>query len=114
MAQLPSTSTQTPAMQRLLDGVEKIGNVVPHPAAIFLILNGIAIVFSAKLSLFSTRIQFEHINPKIHEIEKGTTEIRRLLNSDGIRFICTSLVPTFMSLTAHMTHFSRKNFEEEN
>ena len=35
------------AMQRLLDGVERVGNMVPHPVVIFLILIGIVIVLSA-------------------------------------------------------------------
>ncbi len=36
-------------MQRFLDGVEKVGNMVPHPVVIFLILIGIVIVLSAVL-----------------------------------------------------------------
>ncbi|MET0597499.1 MAG: AbgT family transporter, partial [Mesorhizobium sp.] len=38
------------AMQRFLDGVETVGNMVPHPVVIFLILIGIVIVLSALLS----------------------------------------------------------------
>ena len=37
------------AMQRFLDGVEKVGNMVPHPVVIFLILIAIVIVLSAVL-----------------------------------------------------------------
>ena len=39
-------------MQRFLDTVEKVGNMVPHPVIIFLILIGIVIVLSAVLGLF--------------------------------------------------------------
>ena len=39
-------------MQRLLDGVEKVGNMVPHPVIIFLILIGIVIVLSAIAGCF--------------------------------------------------------------
>ena len=43
-------------MQRFLDGVEKVGNMVPHPVVIFLILIGIVIVLSAVLSLFGAAV----------------------------------------------------------
>ena len=38
-------------MQRLLDGIERVGNMVPHPVVIFLILIAIVIVLSSILSL---------------------------------------------------------------
>src|SRR5687767_2661284 len=87
-------------MQRFLDGVEKIGNMVPHPVVIFLILIGIVIVLSAVLSLFGARVSFERINPDTHTIETATTTIQSLLNVEGIRFIYASLIPNFMSFTA--------------
>ena len=37
------------AMQRFLDGVERVGNMVPHPVVIFLILIAIVIALSALL-----------------------------------------------------------------
>ena len=43
-------------MQRFLDGVEKVGNMVPHPVVIFLILIGIVIVLSHILSLFGASV----------------------------------------------------------
>ena len=43
-------------MQRFLDGVEKVGNMVPHPVVIFLILIAIVIVLSAVLSLFGAAV----------------------------------------------------------
>lgn len=87
-------------MQRFLDGVEKVGNMVPHPVVIFLILIAIVIALSALLSLFGAAVTFERINADTHEIETATTEIRSLLNADGIRFMYVSLVPNFMAFTA--------------
>jgi aminobenzoyl-glutamate transport protein len=87
-------------MQRFLDGVEKVGNMVPHPVVIFLILIAIVIVLSAVLSLFGAAVSFERINPETHEIETASTAIRSLVNADGIRFIYQSLIPNFMSFTA--------------
>ncbi|MDI6025918.1 AbgT family transporter [Corticibacterium sp. UT-5YL-CI-8] len=88
------------AMQRFLDGVEKVGNMVPHPVVIFLILIAIVIVMSAVLSMFGASVSFERINPDTHAIETASTEIRSLLNADGIRFMYESLVPNFMAFTA--------------
>ena len=97
-----ATSTAAPktVMQKFLDGVEKVGNMVPHPVVIFLILIAIVIVLSAVLSMFGAAVTFERINADTHEIEKATTEIRSLLNADGIRFMYVSLVPNFMAFTA--------------
>jgi aminobenzoyl-glutamate transport protein len=87
-------------MQRFLDGVERVGNMVPHPVVIFLILIAIVIVLSAVLSLFGAAVSFERINPDTHQVETATTEIRSLLNTDGIRFLYASLIPNFMGFTA--------------
>jgi aminobenzoyl-glutamate transport protein len=87
-------------MGRFLDGIERVGNMVPHPVVIFLILIAIVIVLSVLLSLFGTTVSFERINAETGEIEIATTGIRSLLNIDGIRFMYESLVPNFMSFTA--------------
>ena len=87
-------------MQRFLDGVEKVGNMVPHPVIIFLILIGIVIVLSAVLDAFGATVTFEQINPETHAIETASTGIRSLLNVEGIRFMYSSLIPNFMSFTA--------------
>ena len=88
------------AMQRFLDGVEKVGNMVPHPVVIFLILIGIVIVLSALLGAVGAAVTYERINPDTHEIEQASTQIRSLLNVEGIRFLYSSLIPNFMSFTA--------------
>ncbi|MCP8938229.1 AbgT family transporter [Alsobacter sp. SYSU M60028] len=87
-------------MQRLLDTVERVGNMVPHPVVIFLILIAVVIVLSAVLSAFGTQVTLETLNPDTHKVDRTTTEIRSLLNADGIRFLYTSLIPNFMSFTA--------------
>ncbi|WP_210485370.1 AbgT family transporter [Microvirga antarctica] len=95
-----TTAASKTTMQKILDGVEKVGNMVPHPVIIFLILIGIVIVLSAVLSLFGAAVSFERINADTHQVEMATTEIRSLLNKDGIRFLYSSLIPNFMSFTA--------------
>jgi aminobenzoyl-glutamate transport protein len=87
-------------MQRFLDGIEKVGNMVPHPVVIFLALIGIVIILSVILSFFDTAVTLERINPDTHAIETTTTSLRSLLDGDGIRFMYSSLIPNFMSFTA--------------
>jgi aminobenzoyl-glutamate transport protein len=96
---LESTAPKT-TMQKFLDTVEKVGNMVPHPVVIFLILIGIVIVLSAVLSLFGAAVTFERINAETHQVETASTAIRSLLNIDGIRFMYSSLIPNFMGFTA--------------
>jgi len=99
-ASTPGAAAPKTTMQRVLDWVEKVGNMVPHPVVIFLILIGIVIVLSTILSLFGTRVTFQQINPETHKLETASTAIRGLLNVEGIRFMYTSLIPNFMSFTA--------------
>ncbi len=87
-------------MARFLDGIERVGNMVPHPVVIFLILIAIVIVLSAFLSLFGATVSFERIDPETGAIEIATTGINSLLSVDGIRFMYSSLVPNFMAFTA--------------
>jgi aminobenzoyl-glutamate transport protein len=87
-------------MQRFLDVVERVGNMVPHPVVIFLILIAIVIVLSAILGVVGTAVTFERINPETHKVETAATAIRSLLTADGIRFMYESLIPNFMSFTA--------------
>jgi aminobenzoyl-glutamate transport protein len=73
---------------------------VPHPAVIFVILMGIVIVLSHILHLLGSRVSYEVINPDTHKIEKMTTVARSLLTVDGIRFMYTSVVQSFMNFQA--------------
>ena len=92
--------TRKTFMQRLLDGVERVGNTVPHPAVIFVLLMGIVIVLSHILYLLGSRVSYEVINPDTHKIEKMTTVARSLLTVDGIRFMYTTVVQSFMNFQA--------------
>ena len=110
--------------QRMLDGIEKAGNKVPHPAVIFLLLIVLVIVLSAILSAFNVHVTYEsaapapvagHLyypqgttepsvayvpdalhHPEVH-MHTETAKIESLLTADGIRFIFTSAVDNFTS-----------------
>jgi aminobenzoyl-glutamate transport protein len=96
---LDTTSTKT-ATQRILDAVERVGNSVPHPVVIFLILIAIVLVLSHVLYMLGATVTYQVINPDTHKIETATTTANSLLTGEGIRHIYTRLVPNFMGFTA--------------
>ncbi len=99
-AQIGQVTAPKTATQRLLDGVERVGNMDPHPVVIFLILIAIVIVLSVMLSALGAAVTYDRINPETHQVEAATTEIRSLLSADGIRFMYGALIPNFMGFTA--------------
>ena len=113
-------------MQRMLDGIEKVGNKVPHPAIIFVGLCVLVIVLSAILAAFDVSVTYDvavqpplvaeqeyvggsvvpepvispeqYLNDEM-DIVQETTEIESLLNADGIRFLFSSFVNNFASFS---------------
>jgi aminobenzoyl-glutamate transport protein len=86
--------------QRILDVVEAVGNKVPHPVIIFLILIAIVLVLSHILYLSGASVTYQVINPDTHEVETAMTTARSLLTASGVRDMVTRLVPNFMGFTA--------------
>ncbi|MCB9107952.1 MAG: AbgT family transporter [Anaerolineales bacterium] len=107
--------------QKLLDGIEKIGNKVPHPVLMFLYLIIIVMVLSHILYLMGVSVTEEIAVPVVtetegtyyvdssepgmvfpaepydtkFEIEQQTIAIRSLLSVEGLRFVFTSFVANF-------------------
>jgi len=79
--------------------VERVGNMVPHPAIIFFILTGIVIAFSVLFGVMGTTVTYEAYDETVHDIIKQTTSVRSLLSPDGIRFMLTSPVSNFLGFT---------------
>src|SRR5215813_8046490 len=84
-------------LQKVLDGIERVGNRVPHPAVIFFILSGLVIVLSYLFYLLGTSVAYEVVNPQTHQVEHATATVNSLLSADGIRFVLISMVPNFMN-----------------
>jgi aminobenzoyl-glutamate transport protein len=109
-------------LQRMLDGIERVGNKVPHPAIIFLGLCALVIVLSAVLAAFDVQVTYDVAEPPEvsadhepdyavttesdyvddfleHEddldVHQETTRIESLLSRDGIGFLFSSFVPNF-------------------
>ena len=79
--------------------VERVGNMVPHPAIIFFILIGVVIVLSVLFSLLGTTVTYEAYDEALGDIVERTTAVRSLLSADGIRFMVTSPVANFLGFT---------------
>jgi aminobenzoyl-glutamate transport protein len=89
--------TSPNAGARLLDAVERLGNRVPHPAVLFLLMIVALVVLSYLLALWGVSASYERLNFETHETEVTTTAVRSLLSADGIRFIFTSVVTNFVN-----------------
>ncbi len=119
------TAEETPArkggMQRVLDGIERVGNKVPHPALIFLGLIAAVIVASQILAWTGASVTTEVAEPSTSEVapvypggtsvpgndappaaavpdfevHEETITAESLLTGDGIRFIFTTAVQNF-------------------
>jgi len=98
--QAQSVESSKSTMQKVLDWVERVGNSVPHPVLIFLILIGITIVLSHIFYMLGAAVTFQAINPDTHAVETVTTSARSLIDAEGIRHIYTRLVPNFLGFSA--------------
>lgn len=87
-------------MQKILDVVEKVGNKVPNPIIIFLILIAIVLVLSHILYMTGASVSYQVVNPETHQVETTSTAARSLLTASGIRDMYVRLVPNFMGFTA--------------
>jgi aminobenzoyl-glutamate transport protein len=110
---------------KMLDGIETVGNKVPHPAIIFAGLCVLVIVVSAILGAFNVSVTYEvaelppieapvgelggSTQPEVNvppsyeephvEIHTETTEVKSLLSIAGLRFIFSSFVTNFANFS---------------
>ena len=87
-------------MEKVLDAVERIGNKVPHPAVIFVLLILTVIVVSHICYMLGMSATYDSINPETHQPEKVTTVAQSLLTKSGIAFMYEDMVRNFMSFNA--------------
>ena len=94
-----TTVAEKTFLQKLLDGVEVVGNKVPHPAVIFLLMSAVVIVLSFIFNLLGTSVTYQVIDPVTHKAITSTAVVNSLLSADGIRFIVTSTIRNFLGFT---------------
>lgn len=97
MAKKPQSSA--PEATGFLATIERVGNMVPHPAIIFFLLIAIVIVLSVIFAALGTTVTYEGFDEAAGDIVQQTTSVRSLLSADGIRFMLTSPVANFLGFT---------------
>src|SRR5262245_40383967 len=97
---LPADTGGKTTLEKALDVVERVGNRVPHPVVIFVLLIGVVILLSQLLYWTGASVTFDVNNPQTHEVEHVTTTVRGLLTTDGLRFMYSGVVQNFMNFTA--------------
>jgi aminobenzoyl-glutamate transport protein len=116
-----TTAPQHTFLGRMLDTIERVGNKVPHPAIIFIILIVGVIILSQLLFWAGVSVTYDVAEPPPvagevgypsgssvevpqvslpedvdgYHIETETTAVKGLLTADGIRFMITSPVANF-------------------
>jgi aminobenzoyl-glutamate transport protein len=120
----PEVTVKKGRSERLLNGIETLGNKVPHPVIMFLYLIAFIALLSAVLAAFDVSVTEDVAVPKGQEvsavldqlggtvvpydlergeivhvpdvvIEQQTFEVKSLLSIDGIRFMLSSFVNNF-------------------
>ncbi len=76
----------------ILGTIERVGNALPHPFILFLIITGILIVLAAILSVAGVSV----VNPTTGE----TVVVKSLLNKEGFSWLMTGMVGNFSSFAA--------------
>ncbi|WP_163582418.1 AbgT family transporter [Gracilibacillus saliphilus] len=76
--------------QRSLNRIEYIGNKLPHPVTLFVILAFIVLIASAIVSSFGVSVAHP-VNPD------EQVSVKNLLNTEGITYIFTSMVDNFIN-----------------
>jgi len=93
-------------MARSLDSVEKVGNKLPNPATLFLILTIITMVISAICSAAGVSGTYQSIDVANGSMVEKTVEVVNLLSADSIRHLVTTVVSNFTSFFALGTVFT--------
>ena len=76
--------------QKFLDFVEWLGNKLPHPVTLFIMLAVLTLLASAVLSMFDVSVT--------HPGEGNeTVEVTNLLNGEGISYIFESMTDNFIN-----------------
>lgn len=77
--------------------IERIGNKLPHPGTIFVILSAIIIVVSAIMAKMGVSVTYTGLDRSTMEIKEMTANVVSLLTPEGIRYMFKSAVSNFTS-----------------
>lgn len=94
---LLSQDKKSTGAQKVLEFIEVVGNKLPHPAILFVIMSAIVIVLSHIFSLMGTTVTYYGIDTATLQVVEITVDALSLLSPEGIRHIFTSAVANFTS-----------------
>lgn len=80
---------------KALNGIERVGNRLPHPIVLFSLLTLFVIALSALCALLGVQATGEMIDPATLQTATQTVSAVSLLSRDGIAYMLTSLVDNF-------------------
>jgi aminobenzoyl-glutamate transport protein len=114
-------------LERILDGIERAGNRMPHPAILFLSLCAVVIVVSQVLFWFDVKATYQVVAPPPvpteqvyfggstqpadvgptvpepatdYKLQTQTAKVKGLLTGEGVRYLFTSFVDNFRNFSA--------------
>ena len=79
----------------LLGTIEKVGNILPHPTTIFIILCAMIMVISHIAYKAGVSVTYQAIDVATKEVKDLTVSVISLLTPDGIRYVFTSAINNF-------------------
>ncbi|MEZ9888550.1 AbgT family transporter [Vibrio breoganii] len=84
-----------PLFTRFLDGVEYLGNLLPHPITLFAIFCVAILVLSGIAGYFDVSVMDPRPEGAAGRSADGVIKVVSLLNGEGLRLIVTNLVTNF-------------------
>src|SRR5579871_2858951 len=87
---LEAPAAKKTLMDNLLDGVETLGNKVPHPVLMFVYLIAFVIVLSSVLALLGVSVTEQVVEPVPYEVSRDfyadTTEVQTVAPPEGLEW----------------------------
>ena len=95
-----TTVKKKSAFLRFLDGVERVGNKMPEPMTLFLVL-AIAVLIIAHIgSIFGWSATGMMYNAATGAVEEQTVKVTSLLTGEGITYMLNNMVKLFVNYSA--------------
>lgn len=82
---------------RFLNGIESVGNKLPHPVTMFAILSAGIVLISGICAALGVSATGEMIDSKTLELTEQTITVVSLMNKEGLVYMLTSVVSNFTS-----------------
>lgn len=93
----PSSPPPRSAVTRLLNLVEWLGNLLPHPVTLFALLALLIVLLSGVLGAYGVSVPDPRPEGSSGRAEDGVIRVISLLDAEGLRRIVTGLVTNFTS-----------------